>query len=929
MANDYKDTLFLPQTSFPMRANLSQREPEILKFWYDIGLYGKLKDKNRGKASFILHDGPPYANASIHIGTATNKILKDFVVKYKWQRGYFAPYVPGYDTHGLPIELKVLKEQGIDRDEIDPVELREKCAAYAKSFAGVQTEQFKRLGVIGDWDHPYMTLVPAYEATQIEGFADMVEKGYVYKGRKAIYWCTDCQTALAAAEIEYSDEVSPSIFVAYSCTDAGKAFPELKGRDLDVIIWTTTPWTLPASMAVAVHPRFDYAVYRFGDKYYLIAQGLKAETERATGLALGEPLFACKGADLENIRVRHPFYDRDVPIVLAEYVTLESGTGCVHTAPGHGTEDYETGVRYGLEVYNPVDETGHYYADTPIFGGMSLAEGEKKIFEILSESKRLLGAQKITHSYPHCWRCKKPVIFRATEQWFVSVADFRDLALKCIDEVRWIPDWGKERISNMVRDRSDWCISRQRTWGVPIPAFYCEDCGEVILTKDRILKVAEKIRSHGSNCWWTMTPEELAGDLAFCPKCGGRRLRKDTDIMDVWFDSGSSHAAVLENWEDLRWPADMYLEGSDQHRGWFQTSLLNSVATRGKAPYRMVLTHGFIMAGDGKKMSKSLGNAMTPEKIIDKNGADILRLWVASSDYRGDVRISQEIFDNLVEMYRRIRNTARFLLANLKGFDPASDSLPHKELSPIDCYILAKLERLRSRVTAGFDEYEFHQPMTLIHQFCDNELSSFYIDVSKDKLYADAENARSRLSIRTVMWETLCAVTRMMSPVLSYTAEEIWQNMRDMDPSLPESVFLSDWPGVLNEGVDPSIEDLWDGVIDARQGVLRGLEAARKLGVIGHPLDAKVQIKLGERFAKLAGLIDDETWENVLIVSSCSIADDVQADVVHEDETTGLVVGVSRSSDEKCPRCWKRRPEVAEEGLCRRCRDVLEEQRRG
>jgi len=924
MANDYKDTLFLPQTTFPMRANLSQREPEFLKFWYDIDLYGELKKKNRDKPSFILHDGPPYANASIHIGTATNKILKDFIVKYKWQRGYFTPYVPGYDTHGLPIELKVLKEEGIDRDNITPVELREKCAAYAKSFAKVQTGQFKRLGVIGDWDHPYMTLLPAYEATQMEGFAEMVDKGLVYKGRKAIYWCTDCQTALAAAEIEYSDETSPSIFVAYKYQDAEKVFPQLTGKDVNVIIWTTTPWTLPASMAVAVHARYDYGFYEVGDKVYLIAQELKDEVGKATGIDFGEPIISCKGAELENSKATHPFYDREIMFVLAPYVTLDSGTGCVHTAPGHGTDDYETGVRYGIEIYNPVDETGHYYPETPIFGGMSLAEGEKKVFELLSESQRLLGCHKIAHSYPHCWRCKKPVIFRATEQWFVSVEDFREEALKCIDEVKWIPDWGKDRISNMVRDRSDWCISRQRTWGVPIPAFYCDDCGEVILTSDRVRRVADKIREHGSNCWWTMTPEELVGELAVCPKCGSRHLRKDSDIMDVWFDSGTSHTAVLENWEDLSWPADMYLEGSDQHRGWFQTSLLNSVATRGKAPYKMVLTHGFIMAGDGRKMSKSLGNAMTPENIIDKNGADILRLWVASSDYRGDVRISHEIFDNLIESYRRIRNTARFLLANLKGYIPEKDGLPHSELSEIDQYILIKLEKLRSRVTAGLDEYEFHQPMTLIHQFCDNELSSFYIDVSKDKLYADGEHAKSRRSIRTVMWEVLSTITRMMSPVLSFTAEEIWQQMREMDPSLPQSVFLTDWPSNVGEGLDPDTEVLWDSIMNARQGVLRGLEAARGKGVIGHPLDAHVQIKLSDYYKDLAGKVSNETWEAVLIVSSCEVVDEIKgAEIAYDDEITGLKIGVNKSADEKCPRCWKRRPEVADNGLCDRCRDVL------
>lgn len=924
MANDYKDTLFLPQTSFPMRANLSQREPEFLKYWYDIDLYGEQRKKNRGKPAFILHDGPPYANASIHIGTAMNKILKDFIVKYKFLRGYFAPYVPGYDTHGLPTELKVLKELNLSKEEINPVELRERCMEYASKYIGVQTEQFKRLGVIGDWEDPYITYVPAYEATQLEGFAEMVDRGLVYKGRKAIHWCIDCQTALAAAEIEYADETSPSIFVAYQYDEAEKVIPALAGKDVSVIIWTTTPWTLPASMAIAVHPRFDYGFYEAGDKVYLIAQGLRDEVAQVTGLPFDKMIASCAGAALENTIATHPFYDRKVSVVLADYVTLDSGTGAVHTAPGHGAEDYETGVKYGLEVYNPVDETGHYYKDTPIFGGKSLPDAEKMILLLLEESGRLLGREKITHSYPHCWRCKKPVIFRATDQWFVAVSEFRDEALKSIAEVRWIPDWGEERITNMVRDRSDWCVSRQRIWGVPIPAFYCDECGEAILTGERVRRVAAKVREEGTNCWWIYSPGEFLGDLAVCPKCGSKHLRKETDIMDVWFDSGSSHSAVLDNWGDLSWPADMYLEGSDQHRGWFQTSLLNSVATRGTAPYRAVLTHGFIMDGEGKKMSKSLGNIMTPENITDKYGADILRLWVASSDYRGDVRISQKIFDNLIESYRRIRNTARFLLANLKGYDPAKDSMSHSGMGQLDQYILLKLERLRSRCTNGLDEYEFHQPVTLIHQFCDNELSSFYIDVSKDKLYADAENARSRRSIRSVMWETLKTITIMMSPVLSFTAEEIWQQMREMDTELPKSVLLADWPDTVNDGLDKSLEALWDSVLIARTGVLRALEAARSKGIIGHPLDAAVRIKLGDMYKDIGGKISDEMWENILIVSSAEVVDEIgAAEVVYEDELTGLTVGVGKCVYEKCPRCWKRRAEVHNDEPCRRCKDVL------
>lgn len=925
MANNYKDTLFLPQTQFPMRANLSQREPEFLKYWYDIDLYGEQKKKNRGKPPFILHDGPPYANASIHIGTATNKILKDFIIKYKFLRGYFAPYVPGYDTHGLPTELKVLKELNVSKEEIAPVELRKRCKEYAEKYIGVQTEQFKRLGVIGDWSDPYITYVPAYESTQLQGFAQMVDKGLVYKGNKSIHWCTDCQTALAAAEIEYSDEVSHSIFVAYNYDDAAKICPELAGRDVNVVIWTTTPWTLPASSAVALHPRFDYAFYEADNgKVYLIAAALREAVEKVTGLTLGDAIRVLKGAELESTLVTHPFYDKKLPVVLADYVMLDTGTGAVHTAPGHGAEDYETGVKYGLEIYTPVDATGYYYPETPVVGGKSLAEAEEVIFGVLRESGRLLAHGRISHSYPHCWRCKKPVIFRATEQWFIAVSEFRDAALESILNVRWIPEWGEERITNMVRDRSDWCVSRQRIWGVPIPAFYCDDCKETLLTGECVRKVAEKVKEEGSDCWWLYTPEELLGDLAVCPKCGSKKLSKESNIMDVWFDSGSSHAAVLDNWSDLSWPADMYLEGSDQHRGWFQTSLLNSVATRGVAPYRAVLTHGFIMDGEGKKMSKSLGNIMTPENISDKYGADILRLWVASSDYRGDVRISQQIFDNLIELYRRIRNTARFLLANLKGFSPAQDIMRHPELTQLDQYILLKLERLRLRCTNGLDDYEFHQPMTLIHQFCDNELSSFYIDVSKDKLYADAENALSRRSIRSVMWKTLKTLTIMMAPVLSFTAEEIWQQMREMAPELSPSVLLADWPGEAAEDLDSSIEALWDSVLIARTGVLRALEAARSQGIIGHPLDAAVQIKLGDMYKGLAGKVPDNTWENILIVSKAEVVDEIRdAGVIYDDELTGLLVGVGKCVYEKCPRCWKRRPEVHNEEPCGRCKDVL------
>lgn len=924
MVKDYKETLFLPQTSFPMRANLAQREPEFLEYWEKIDLYDELRKRNKGQQSFILHDGPPYANAGIHIGTATNKILKDIVVKYKWQCGYFSPFVPGYDTHGLPIELRVLKEHGIDRDKITAVELRDKCAEYALKFVKIQTEQFKRLGVVADWNNPYLTLLPAYEATQLEGFAEMVDKDLIYKGRKAIYWCTDCQTALAAAEIEYSDEKSPSIYVTYQYDDAARLFTELKNKKVSIIIWTTTPWTLPASMAVALNPNFDYGFYESEDNVYLLAKDLKEEVSDATGLKLADPIITCKGRDLENSIASHPFYDRKVPLVLANYVTLDSGTGCVHTAPGHGTDDFETGVKYGLDIYNPVGETGYYYEDTPIFGGMSLSEGESKVLEILNQSGRILGQQKIIHSYPHCWRCKRPVIFRATNQWFVAVTKFKNKAIGCVEKVRWIPEWGKERMSNMLKERTDWCISRQRTWGVPIPAVYCEDCGEVIINKETVLRVADKVRNHGSNCWWSLSVEDLLGDLAVCPNCKSKRLEKEMDIMDVWFDSGTSHSAVLENWKDLSWPADLYLEGSDQHRGWFQTSLLNSVATKGKAPYKSVLTHGFIMAGDGKKMSKSLGNAMTPEKIINKNGADILRLWVASSDYRGDVRISHEIFENLIESYRRIRNTARFLLANLKDFNPSTDIVEPQKLSDVDKYIMLKLKKLQDRVTKGFEEYEFHQPMVAIHQFCDNELSSFYIDISKDSLYADAKNSLLRRSIQTVMWLSLKVLTQMISPVLSFTAEEIWQHMREMDGTLSKSVFLNDWPSEKSENLNVETEKVWDSVMMVRQSVLRGLEAARNANEIGHPLDASIQVVLGTNYEFLESQISLADWEKISIVSSFNITKKIDnAAVIYEDAATGVTIGISKSLDEKCPRCWKKRPEVINDEICDRCKDVI------
>lgn len=920
MAGDYKEKMNLPRTTFPMRANLAAREPEFLEFWKKTDIYGKLLSRP-SDTTFILHDGPPYANGNIHIGTAFNKILKDFIPKYKSMRGFRAPYVPGWDTHGLPIELRVLKEEGISKEQIAPVELRRRCKAYASRFLDVQRNEFCRLGVLGDWENPYVTFRSEYEAAQIGAFADMVERGLVYKGHKPVYWCVDCQTALAAAEIEYEDKKSPAIYVAYPLPDAAQRFEALRGEDVSVVIWTTTPWTLPASMAVALHAEYEYVFVRAeGGKVLLLAKELLGRFSQETGLALGEPLQTCRGRDLEGMMARHPFYDKPVAMVLADYVELDQGSGCVHTAPGHGVDDFETGIRYGLEVYNPVDDRGYFVEKTPLVGGLPLDQGAQRVLEALRENGRLLSQNTITHSYPHCWRCKKPVIFRATEQWFVSVAAFRDQALQEIEKVQWVPSWGEERIANMVRERSDWCISRQRVWGVPIPAFACESCGKVVLTPDRVRRVQAQVRLSGSDVWWSASPETLLGDLAFCPFCGEKHLRKETDIMDVWFDSGVSHLAVLETRPELSWPADLYLEGSDQHRGWFQTSLLTSVATRQAAPFRAVLTHGFIVDGDGRKMSKSLGNVMAPQEIIGEFGADILRLWVASTDYRNDIRISKKIIDNLVESYRRIRNTARFLLGNLYDFSPEHHQIPVAEMEEMDRWMLSRLQDVVRKATEGFENYEFHVPSFIIHQFCVNEISAIFMETAKDRLYASAPGDPGRRSCQTVMWKLLGTLTRLLAPILSFTTEEIWQQMRKIDGRLPESVFLALWPEDQEGWTDVALEERWQQMLQVRGAVSRALEKARTDLGIGQSLEAAVSVAVPSSLETLMASASEDFWADLCIVSEFSwhaVGDNTPS-------SPEVEVRVSRVAGSKCPRCWKytSSPE-GEDGLCARCADVL------
>ncbi len=925
MVKDYKNTLNLPETDFPMRANLAKREPGFLDFWKERDISGKMLKNRKGAPSFVLHDGPPYANGHIHIGTAFNKILKDFIPKFKTMKGFFSPYVPGWDTHGLPIELQVIRTLKLDKDSLDPVMLREKCTEYALKFRDIQREEFIRLGVLGDWDNPYMTLNPKYEGAQLGAFAELVRKDLVYKGQKPVYWCIDCRTALATAEIEYWDEVSPSVFVAYSIPGAEEIDPSLAGLDVNIIVWTTTPWTLPASMAVALGQDHDYTFYRTGQKVYVFARALREAVEKETGISFGEEILTVKGAALEGKKALHPFYpEREIPLLLADYVVLDAGTGCVHTAPAHGVEDYETCVKYGVEIFNPVDDKGFFKKDTELVGGLSLEEGAKKLLAELTENGRLLGSTKITHSYPHCWRCKKPVIFRSTDQWFIAVSDFRQEALKCIEEdVRWIPDWGKERIYNMVRDRSDWCVSRQRIWGVPIPAFYCGECGKPILTADRIHAVQKHVEHEGCSAWWSKTPEELLGDLCFCPHCSGKKLTKETDIMDVWFDSGSSHAAVLRVRPELKWPADMYLEGSDQHRGWFQTSLLNSVGIFGKPPFEQVLTHGFIVDGEGKKMSKSLGNVVGPQEIIDEYGADILRLWVASTDYRNDIRISKGIIKNLSESYRRIRNTARYLLSNLKGFDPEKHSVSPDEMTEMDRWILQKLNSVIKKASEAYDEYEFHVPTFAIHQFCVNELSAFYLDSSKDRMYAEKTNSVQRRSGQSAMWRVLSVIIRMLAPVLSFTAEEVWQEMRKLDPGLPESIFLTDWPKPEYITGGEELEEKWEKALTVRSAVSRALEQARTAGIIGHSLDARVEVERSKA-AEAAALFPAEDFKVFSIVSDFRWTDSPDGmAVVWDDEETSLRIGVDKARGEKCPRCWQYTETGDEDGLCPRCHAVL------
>ncbi|MCM0081274.1 isoleucine--tRNA ligase [Geomonas sp. Red32] len=898
---DYKDTLNLPQTAFPMKGNLPQREPEMLKQWEQAKLDQKVEEAGKGKPRYILHDGPPYANGHIHIGHALNKILKDIVLKSKRMSGFDAPYIPGWDCHGLPIELQVEKNLGSKKHEISKLEMRKLCREYAQKFVSIQRAEFERLGVIGDWEHPYLTMHNSYEGAIARELARFAENGGLYKGKKPVHWCSSCGTALAEAEVEYADHKSPSVFVKFAVKDdLGSVVPELAGKKSSIVIWTTTPWTLPANLAVALHPELDYVALDVNGDLLIVADGLKESFLKEIG-AEGKVVATFKATGLAGKKAQHPFYSRESLIVLGEHVTLEAGTGAVHTAPGHGQEDYEVGLREGLDIYNPVDNRGRFFDNIEFFGGQFVFDANKNVIEKLIEVGALLASKEITHSYPHCWRCKKPIIFRATEQWFISMErnDLRQKSLAEINNVNWIPKWGRERIYGMIENRPDWCVSRQRSWGVPITAFYCKSCGEVMADAKVMYHVAEIFAEHSSDVWYDWDASKFLPEGTVCPSCGKHEFDKETDILDVWFDSGVSFAAVCELRDNLHAPADMYLEGSDQHRGWFHSSLLASVGTRGHAPYKNVLTHGFVVDGSGRKMSKSVGNVVAPEDVIKKFGGDVLRLWVAAQDYRDDLRISQEILTRLSEAYRRIRNTCRYILGNIHDFNPETDSVPYAQMPEIDRWAMHQLELLKEKVVNAYNECEFHILYHAVNGFCTVEMSSFYLDILKDRVYTSKTDSVARRSAQTVMYTVLDSLLRMVAPVLSFTAEEVWA---EMPGSREESVHVALFPEMNPGNKDEALAQRWEKVMKVRSEVSKALELARVKKVIGHSLDAAVAIKASGETAVFLKSFESDLAE-IFIVSKAYLADTLEGEI-YQAEGGEMEIAVSAAPGEKCERCW-------------------------
>ena len=917
-----------------MKANLPMTEPQILQRWENFRLYDNIRQSNADLPLFTLHDGPPYANGNIHLGHAENKILKDFIVKSRNMLGFNAPYIPGWDCHGLPIEIKVDQALGKGKASLSLPEVRQACRKYAEHYVELQRQEFKRLGILGEWENPYLTMSNDYEATIARTFVKFVEKGYVYKGLKPVHWCISCQTALAEAEVEYENHTSPSIYVKFPvASDLSSLDPLLQGKKIFVVIWTTTPWTLPANLGIAFNPHLEYSAVAVGDEVYIVASDLVEATAGKCGFSPGHIVARFPGSRLERLKARHPFLEQDSLFVLGDHVTLEQGTGCVHTAPGHGHEDYVTGKNYGLDIYCPVNSQGQFIDGTEHFAGMNVFKANPSVVELLRSKGALLASENVTHSYPHCWRCHNPVIFRATPQWFISMEhrNLRHSALEEIRNVRWIPEWGQERISNMIANRPDWCISRQRVWGVPIIVFYCESCNEPVLEKEFMDHVIEIFEKEGSDSWFQRSPAELLPEGAVCPHCGRASFRKESDILDVWFDSGSSHEAVLGRRRDVPWPADVYIEGGDQYRGWFHSSLLVGIGVRNGAPYRQVLTHGWTLDAEGKAMSKSLGNVIEPQAVVKDNGAEILRAWVAASDFKEDVRISKGMLVRLSESYRRFRNSARWMLANLYDFNPAQDAIAPACLSQIDQWTLSQTSSLLTKIYRWYEDYEFHRIFHAINEFVTVQLSAIYFDILKDRLYTAAPNSTLRRSSQTALYRILEALTRAMAPIYSFTCDEIWQHLSKFE-AREASVHMARFVKAesLVEGISSqALEQLkvWDKLIEVRGEVLKVLEAARKDKFIGSAQEAKVQLAAKTETLQLLKDYQD-SLPALFIVSQVELKGELPRGT-YSLESGELQVLVLRADGQKCERCWNYSLNVGQDPVfptvCEKCSASLRE----
>ena len=922
---DYNATVNLPKTDFPMRAGLPKREPDMLKAWNELDLYHEMYKRNEGRPSFNLHDGPPFSNGMIHMGTALNKCLKDFINRYKSMAGYQVWYTPGWDNHGMPIESAIIKEQKLNHKAMSVSEFRSACEQYARKYVGIQMENFRRLGVLGEWDNPYLTMDPAFEAEEVKIFGKMYEKGYIYKGLKPVYWCPNDETALAEAEIEYQDDPCTTVYVKFPIHDDLGKLPNVPHDKLYFVIWTTTIWTLPGNLAITLAPEENYVLVKVpSGEIYIMAEALCERVMKVGGIESYEILERHPGNYFENMLASHPFLPKTSRVLLADYVTMDSGTGCVHTAPGFGADDYQTCRRYGMDMVVPVDDQGRHTEYAGKYAGLKTEESNPVILADLKESGMLFASEDIIHSYPHCWRCKKPILFRATPQWFCSVEAFKDEACAATDAVNWSPDWGHDRMVSMIRERADWCISRQRRWGLPIPVFYCPDCGKPICTAETIAKVSEIFAEKGSNAWFDLSAAELLPDDFTCPHCGGKgEFTKETDTLDGWFDSGSTHIASMERNAPGRWPADLYLEGGDQYRGWFQSSLLIGVAVKGGSPYKQVLTHGWTVDGEGKAMHKSLGNGVYPDELVPKYGADLVRLWAASADYRLDMRCSDAMFKQLSDKYLKIRNTARYILGNLAGFDP-ENKVAYADMLPLDKWALSRLGALIEKCIAAYDRFEFHSVTYAIHNFCVVDMSNFYLDVIKDRLYCDGKDSLSRRSAQTAIYLILDAMTRLLAPILSFTADEIWLSMPHDSSCDVRNVCLNDMPKA-----DPawtlSAEDeaRWERILTIRADVNKALELSRAEKKVGKPLDAAVTLNVSAAAEPLFEGVTAAELASLCIVSELTIHHGEGEGVTGEAE--GLTVMVAGSELPKCQRCWTHSDTVNEDGLCSRCAEAIAE----